>query len=60
MQGGGEVTLRECRRPWMADAKRTWVWQSDDEAELHAIATRQQSEIAGRTRLRVLVAVLGE
>ncbi|WP_449284958.1 hypothetical protein [Marinobacter sp. PE14] len=44
----------------MADAKCTWVWQSDDEAELHAIATRQQSAIAGRTRLRVLVAVLGD
>lgn len=42
----------------MAEDKRTWVRPSVYEAKLHATAERQQSVIAGWTRLRVLVAVL--
>jgi len=44
----------------MADAKRTWVRPSAYEAKLHATAERQQSMIAGWTRVRVLVAVPGK
>jgi len=44
----------------MADVKRRWVRPSVYEAKLHATAERQQSVIAGRTRVRVLVAVLGK
>ena len=44
----------------MADVKRTWVRPSAYEAKLHATAERQQSMIAGWTRVRVLVAVPGK
>ena len=44
----------------MAEPKRTWVRQSVNEAKLHATAERQQSVIAGWTRLRVLVAFFGQ
>jgi len=44
----------------MADVKRRWVRPSVYEAKLHATAERQQSVIAGRTRVRVLVAVPGK
>ena len=44
----------------MARNKRTGVRPSAYEAKLHATAERQQSAIAGWTRLRVLVAVFGK
>ena len=48
------------KRPGTARNKRTWVRPSAYEAKLHATAERQQSMIAGWTRLRVLVAVFGK
>jgi len=44
----------------MAEPKRTWVRPSDYEAKLHATAERQQSMIAGRTHVWVLVAFFGK
>jgi hypothetical protein len=44
----------------MARNKRTGVQPSVYEAKLHAKAERLQSAIAGRTRLRVLVACFGK